>query len=211
MSILTDYYIEDFIGVFDTEFQCQEMIDFFKYCEETDASFDRGGFIYKGIKDPATREDRVLPLDYFLDQERPNPPSSYMFNKKLNSKYIKMYNQCINECLNLYGKKYEILINYDMQSVYLNVQKTEAGQGYHKWHCENTGEGTIQRVLATMIYLNDDFEGGETEFLYLKKRMKPVKGRVLIFPAAFTHTHRGGLVLDGTKYIATAWVESKRI
>ena len=41
--------------------------------------------------------------------------------------------------------------------------------------------------------------------------MKPVKGRVLIFPAAFTHTHRGGLVLDGTKYIATAWVESKRI
>ena len=116
-----------------------------------------------------------------------------------------MYNQCINECLNIYGKKYEILINYDMQSVYLNVQKTEAGQGYHKWHCENTGEGTIQRVLATMIYLNDDFEGGETEFLYQNRRESAKEGEVLIFPAGYTHTHRGNPPIGGTKYLITTW------
>ena len=210
MSILTDYYIEDFIGVFDTEFQCQEMIDFFNYCEETDAAFDRGGFIYKGIKDPATREDRVLPLDYFLDQERPNPPSSYMFNKKLNSKYIKMYNQCINECLNIYGKKYEILINYDMQSVYLNVQKTEAGQGYHKWHCENAGdEWSIKRHLTFMTYLNDVTDGGETMWKYQNEKIKPEKGLTVIWPTTWMFTHKGVVSETQTKYIATGWYNFK--
>ena len=56
-----------------------------------------------------------------------------------------------------------------------------------------------------MLYLNDDYEGGETEFLYYKTRIKGEKGKLLIWPAGITHAHRGGLVLDGTKYVATGW------
>lgn len=56
-----------------------------------------------------------------------------------------------------------------------------------------------------MVYLNDDYEGGETEFLYQKKRINPKRGRLIIWPSGFTHTHRGGLVLKGTKYIITGW------
>jgi len=55
--------------------------------------------------------------------------------------------------------------------------------------------------------LNDVEEGGETEFLYLKKRFKPIRDRLLIFPAGFTHTHRGNPPLSGDKYILTGWVE----
>ena len=58
-----------------------------------------------------------------------------------------------------------------------------------------------------MIYLNTIEEGGETEFLYLKKREKPVEGKLLIFPAGFTHTHRGNPPLKGDKYILTSWLE----
>ena len=55
------------------------------------------------------------------------------------------------------------------------------------------------------IYLNEDFEGGETEFLYFNKRIKPKQGRLVIFPAAFTHTHRGNPPIGGTKYLASTW------
>ena len=58
-----------------------------------------------------------------------------------------------------------------------------------------------------MLYLNSVTEGGETEFLYQKRRIKPQQGRLLIFPAGFTHTHRGNPPLSGNKYILTSWVE----
>ena len=57
-----------------------------------------------------------------------------------------------------------------------------------------------------MIYLNDIDDGGETEFLYQKRRIKPQKGTVVIFPAGMTHVHKGNLVMgEQTKYIVTGW------
>ena len=58
-----------------------------------------------------------------------------------------------------------------------------------------------------MMYLNDDFEGGETEFLYQNKRIVPKRGQFLIWPATYTHAHRGNPPLSGKKYITTSWIE----
>ena len=58
-----------------------------------------------------------------------------------------------------------------------------------------------------MLYLNTVEEGGETEFLYQSVRFKPVKNTLLIWPAGYTHTHRGNPPLSNEKYIVTGWVE----
>jgi hypothetical protein len=50
-------------------------------------------------------------------------------------------------------------------------------------------------------------EGGETEFLYQHMRVKPEQGTLVIWPAAFTHTHRGNPPLSNEKYIVTGWTE----
>ena len=74
------------------------------------------------------------------------------------------------------------------------------------WHCEESHFVSSHRVLAWMIYLNDLPEGeGETEFLHQSVRLRPRKGDVVIFPAGFTHTHRGNPPLTTNKYIATGW------
>ena len=73
---------------------------------------------------------------------------------------------------------------------------------------EDGSMGCNRRICATMMYLNDNFEGGETEFLYIHRRYKPKRGQVLIWPAGFTHTHRGLPPLDGDKYISTSWLEN---
>jgi hypothetical protein len=49
-------------------------------------------------------------------------------------------------------------------------------------------------------------EGGETEFLHQSIRAKPVKGRCVIWPAAFPYVHRGNPPLQGEKYIMTSWM-----
>ena len=64
---------------------------------------------------------------------------------------------------------------------------------------------TVKRLLVYMTYLNTVKKGGHTEFLYQKLKIKPEKGLTLIWPADFTHTHRGNVVEEGDKYIATGW------
>ena len=84
------------------------------------------------------------------------------------------------------------------------LQKTEPMEGYHMFHAEDTAESTRQRVLVWMVYLNDVEEGGETEFLYQKLRIKPKRNLLVIWPGSFTHLHRGNPPMS-TKYILTGW------
>ena len=93
----------------------------------------------------------------------------------------------------------------------INIQKYIAGEGgYPHWHSEIypvVGDSEpLHRVLLWTIYLNDDFEDGETEFFHQRMVVKPRTGSVLIAPAGFTHTHRGNRPKGGDKYIATSWV-----
>lgn len=92
-----------------------------------------------------------------------------------------------------------------------NVQKYLKGSGgYPHWHSEiypkDASCEALHRVLAFQFYLNDVREGGETEFFYQEKRVRPKAGRMLIFPAGFTHTHRGNVPRSEDKYIITSWV-----
>jgi|TARA_R110002012_G_scaffold285727_1_gene476946 hypothetical protein len=89
----------------------------------------------------------------------------------------------------------------------MKIQKTLPTEGYHMWHIEHgKGYGNEARAFVFSIYLNDVEEGGETEFLHFSKRVKPKKGRIVIWPAAFPYIHRGNPPLSGEKYILTSWM-----
>jgi hypothetical protein len=111
------------------------------------------------------------------------------------------------ECLKKYVDEFDILASVTLVGWWLKAQLTRKGEGYHAWHFESSSFFEAKRALAWSIYLNDDYEGGELEFLYFGKRIKLGEGDVVIFPAAFTHTHRGNMVLAGEKLLLTGWYE----
>ena len=89
----------------------------------------------------------------------------------------------------------------------LKLQKTLPTEGYHAWHVEHGAIfEMLSRAFVFSIYLNDVEEGGETEFLHFSKRVKPKKGRIVIWPASFPYLHRGNPPLSGEKYILTSWM-----
>jgi hypothetical protein len=86
------------------------------------------------------------------------------------------------------------------------IQRTNPGEYYH-WHIDGGSHEFSQRQLVAVWYLNDvPGPGGETEFLFQDVKVKPEKGKLVLFPPFWTHEHRGVTLQQGVKYIATTWV-----
>ena len=115
-----------------------------------------------------------------------------------------LYANALEPCLLNYISAFPYLSSFNYVSSAALLQITEPrGGGYHMFHAENTDWNVHDRVLAWMIYLND-VDAGETEYLYQGIRVKPKAGRVVIWPASFTHLHRGNPPAS-RKYIITGW------
>lgn len=114
----------------------------------------------------------------------------------------------LQRCFNHYTEEYSVLKNDKINATAMKMQRTDSGGGYHIWHAEQGSGRHAERVLVYALYLNDiaSVDGGETEFLYQKLRVRPEKNMMVVWPAAFTHTHRGNTVLGTkSKYIITGW------
>ena len=86
------------------------------------------------------------------------------------------------------------------------IQRTRAGEYYH-WHVDGGSHDFSHRQLVAIWYLNDvEGPGGETEFLFQGVKVRPEAGKLILFPPFWTHEHRGILLEQGVKYIATTWV-----
>lgn len=104
------------------------------------------------------------------------------------------------------------LMRYLFRLAPINAQKYDQGKGnYGYWHSEiypQTGENNaLHRIFLFIIYLNDVEEGGETDFFYQHKSVRPKAGTMVIAPCGFTHTHRGNIPISSDKYILTSWVQ----
>jgi hypothetical protein len=86
------------------------------------------------------------------------------------------------------------------------VQRYRPGEYYH-WHIDGGSHELSQRQLVVLWYLNDvPGPGGETEFLYQQVKIRPERGKLVLFPPFWTHEHRAAVLQTGVKYIATTWV-----
>jgi predicted 2-oxoglutarate/Fe(II)-dependent dioxygenase YbiX len=54
--------------------------------------------------------------------------------------------------------------------------------------------------FAVLIYLNDDFEGGELVFPLQNITIKPEKGMMVIFPTSYMYPHAVSPVFSGKRY-----------
>tara|TARA_R110000796_G_scaffold172442_3_gene289483 strand:+ start:78 stop:1121 length:1044 start_codon:yes stop_codon:yes gene_type:complete len=89
-----------------------------------------------------------------------------------------------------------------------NLQRYQSGQHFQALHTERGSLGTLHRLFAWMTYLNDvdEKEGGSTYFSHYGLEIQPKKGLTLIWPAEWTHAHKGNLLNADSKYIMTGWL-----
>ena len=193
--------IDDFIGVFDnvlSKEHCEELIKVYEDCQSLNYCINRQNLGKSKINQDTTL---VFPSckehikdEIFFDSIQP---------------HVKNFLEVAWFSYAEYTNKYGILNEMTSHRFYdsVKIQKTKPTEGYHVWHCEHDGRLFGPRLLLVMCYLNDVEEGGETEFLYQSRRIKPKQGTVVICPSSFTHTHRGNPPLTGDKYMINGWIE----
>jgi prolyl 4-hydroxylase len=94
----------------------------------------------------------------------------------------------------------------------LHVLRYEPGQEYRP-HLDTLPSTANQRQWTALIYLNDDFEGGETAFPKLGLTVRGSKGDCLLFRVVFENAqsdprllHAGLPVGSGVKWLASRWI-----
>lgn len=119
---------------------------------------------------------------------------------------IGKYRKYLQDALLHYIKKYPFSNKVDLFNIQedYNIQKYSVGGGFKSWHTEISGYQDPIRHLVFMTYLNDVEDGG-TEFTHQNIKTKAEKGLTLIWPAPWTHVHRGIISEIKEKYIITGW------
>lgn len=99
-------------------------------------------------------------------------------------------------CVDNYQKRYNIKMEY-MEAINF-IRYTE--NQHFQVHADH-GFSYICTVSSVM-YLNDDYEGGELWFPNLDLKIKPEYGDIVLFPSTYIYAHAALPVKSGIKYSA---------
>ena len=188
--------ITDFIGVIDNVVTTEECDEYISRIEH----YISNSIVFK-------EEDYFHSRDHYTINFNNHNNNQYnlLAGDNLSCKFLPLVSKPLNE----YLKKYSVLGKEKLLIYDTKLKKIPIGGGFHDWHYENSGLQASPRKLVVQLYLNTIEHGGETEFLYINKRIKAQQGRLIIFPAAFTHTHRGNPPIGQDKYIISTWAVSQ--
>jgi prolyl 4-hydroxylase len=128
------------------------------------------------------------------------------------TKYIKLTKIVLEHLKNEFNHSYDLTCCESWQ-----IARYEPGQYYRPHHdyfnIENHKDYVKNdRVATVILYLTDDFKGGQTFFKILNIKISPMQGAMVYFtypadtPSSTKTLHEGCDVISGIKYIATLWI-----
>jgi Rps23 Pro-64 3,4-dihydroxylase Tpa1-like proline 4-hydroxylase len=134
-------------------------------------------------------------------------------SKEMDNEFIRNADSIIFQTTNKYTEKYLFdNIHFINSSSYgdtgYQIQCYKKGEGFYEYHNDvHIDIDKFQyRILTYLYYLNDVEEGGETVFNGDKIKIKPKKGKMIIFPSCSLFPHKGLIPISNDKYILTGWL-----
>ena len=117
---------------------------------------------------------------------------------ELHQALIKNYVGALGE----YMKKYTGVAVREID--FLRVARYEVG-GHYAAHIDASGEDGWRRIVSSVLYLNDGYEGGELYFPLFDLTYKPVAGSLILFPSSYSYEHGSRPITKGKKYCVLSW------
>jgi hypothetical protein len=132
----------------------------------------------------------------------------YGNNEKEFTYHSDIIDQDIKNILDQYGKEVWDFVskNYDGNFIEFDSSKThmarfEEGYGMHE-HFDSNKPNDI----ATLIYINDNYDGGDIYFPDLNISIKPAAGDLVCFPDTPDFVHGVRPITKGIRYTSPRWI-----
>jgi predicted 2-oxoglutarate/Fe(II)-dependent dioxygenase YbiX len=85
--------------------------------------------------------------------------------------------------------------------------------GFYSYHSdaydpvpeEKAWRRAVDRDISLLLYLNDDFEGGELELKRFSYLLRPKAGMLVWFPSDWRYEHMARPVISGCRYAIVSW------
>ena len=101
----------------------------------------------------------------------------------------------LRSCVDDYGSYWGVGIrSYEA----FNFVKYEGPGTHFRIHADHGP--TYVSTISAVIYLNDDYEGGELIFPRFNLTIKPKAGDIVVFPSTFIYEHSSEQIISGNKY-----------
>lgn len=158
------------------------------------------------IIDIALQDNRWSDSKIFIDgkeQVNPNTRNTRILNLPPLVDYDTTW-YFIAKALKQYGYRYANQHKAFFQSMeFPQMLHYPKGQGFYLDHVDSSPG--VQRIFSAILYLNTVEEGGETEFVDIGIKIKPVAGRLAIFPANYMYRHAASVPESGDKFCIVTW------
>jgi predicted 2-oxoglutarate/Fe(II)-dependent dioxygenase YbiX len=74
-----------------------------------------------------------------------------------------------------------------------------------RWH------KAADRDISLLLYINDEYTGGELEFPSLSYTLRPRAGMLVWFPSDFRYLHMAKVVTSGRRYAIVSWAAASGV
>ena len=117
-------------------------------------------------------------------------------------------NSEVLDLLNRYGKLVWDFVsnNYPGPFVGFDSSKTHIARFSEGFGMHEHFDSTRPNDIATLIYLNDDYEGGSIYFPELNIEVKPDAGDLICFPDTPDFVHGVKPITKGIRYTSPRWI-----
>lgn len=178
-------------------------------------------FEYQIYENVLNEDDCNILIKHFIEYKQATTfINDVYFDKKNRDAKTALYDEehpILKRIRKIISEKTETNIN--QQETPVSVIKYDVG-GFYKPHYDYFDDSIKfnrpkmgNRLKTAILYLNDDYEGGETHFPLKNIKIKGKQGNLLVWrnlnknntPNAKT-LHAGLPVIKGTKYIVVSWI-----
>jgi Rps23 Pro-64 3,4-dihydroxylase Tpa1-like proline 4-hydroxylase len=149
--------------------------------------------------------DECKTLINYQETHSPNDMSNGFWNSRI----VTYYDESIKDLTNNIHQR---IINscikfYEEENIYLEFTNLVYwGVGMQLGaHVDKKPNYTPNRDYSSVLYLNDDFIGGETYFRDYNYNIAPKPGKLVIFTSGEKHIHGVTEILSGKRYTMTTW------
>jgi Rps23 Pro-64 3,4-dihydroxylase Tpa1-like proline 4-hydroxylase len=133
-------------------------------------------------------------------------PNDYYYNEQMT--ISKTLYDSLEVAFNHYSKTLYPFASRNIKSREHSIHLLRYDEGgYLPAHSDH---GVSSRNLSTVMYLNDNYEGGEIEFKHSNVRIKPDAGSVIFFPSNFLYVHEVYPITKGSRYSLPHWYHNMR-